>query len=450
MKKILETISGLLKEYLKPFLIFFLILALLSGASAVLYLELPRLFQSGAYPEKIKYSIFGQTVTVKADSVLRDGILTVDIAKICLADGMTLSGDSSCLTLSTKSGETCTFRHNSDIAEVNGTEVRMELPAKIAGYTVNVPLSFVKAYIPGLKVTQSEDLSELEIAENAESEFFFSLQKQTELLHVSAEGVRLEIVIDESELDYEFVNDLSEFKKYMNPENRNDFLTYFSFSNPTDSTFEPDGLLNSVNPTKNNSEIKLNICADKALEAMFREMASAGIKNMKLTRGYVSYASQEYNYKYYVDEQRLYYHYNFSKTGKYFTDLAYEILGENYLKSVYIDNGKYYLSYTNAYTVVNSFYAPPGAGDNITGLGVTIHNLQDESEDFKNTDAYAWLKENAYKFGFIERFPEGKEKLTSFDYKPCRWRFVGQYHAAIMHREGYCLEEYLAFLGLGG
>ena len=68
-------------------------------------------------------------------------------------------------------------------------------------------------------------------------------------------------------------------------------------------------------------------------------------------------------------------------------------------------------------------------------------------EAFGSTEAYAWLTANAYKFGFIERFPEGKEKVTGSPAEPSHWRFVGQYHAAAMHESGLCLEEYISSLG---
>ena len=53
--------------------------------------------------------------------------------------------------------------------------------------------------------------------------------------------------------------------------------------------------------------------------------------------------------------------------------------------------------------------------------------------------------ENAYKFGFILRFPEDKEEITGYSFKPWHYRFVGRYHASEMHRLGMCLEEYVAY-----
>ena len=60
------------------------------------------------------------------------------------------------------------------------------------------------------------------------------------------------------------------------------------------------------------------------------------------------------------------------------------------------------------------------------------------------SDEYKWLVENAHKFGFIFRYPEGKENITGYSFEPVHLRFVGQYHAAIIYESGLSLEEYVA------
>ena len=52
-----------------------------------------------------------------------------------------------------------------------------------------------------------------------------------------------------------------------------------------------------------------------------------------------------------------------------------------------------------------------------------------ELEDFENTEAYKWLKDNCWKFGFVIRFPKGKEHITGFQFECWHYRFVGRYHA---------------------
>jgi D-alanyl-D-alanine carboxypeptidase len=61
-------------------------------------------------------------------------------------------------------------------------------------------------------------------------------------------------------------------------------------------------------------------------------------------------------------------------------------------------------------------------------------------------DGYTWLYENAHKYGFILRYPEGKEEVTGEQYNEGIFRYVGVAHATAMHELGMCYEEYLAAL----
>lgn len=63
-----------------------------------------------------------------------------------------------------------------------------------------------------------------------------------------------------------------------------------------------------------------------------------------------------------------------------------------------------------------------------------------------NSDLESWLEKNAYKYGFIQRYPEGKEDITGVsDYTHC-YRYVGIEHAAYISQNGLCLEEYVEML----
>ncbi|WP_165478904.1 M15 family metallopeptidase, partial [Clostridioides difficile] len=54
-----------------------------------------------------------------------------------------------------------------------------------------------------------------------------------------------------------------------------------------------------------------------------------------------------------------------------------------------------------------------------------------------------WLAENAHKFGFIIRYPEGKEDITGTAYEPWHIRYVGKDAAEEIYSKGLTLEEYL-------
>lgn len=85
----------------------------------------------------------------------------------------------------------------------------------------------------------------------------------------------------------------------------------------------------------------------------------------------------------------------------------------------------------------------PGYSDHNLGLAVDFNYVK---ESFKDTKEYAWLLENAEEYGFILRYPKGKEDITKVSYEPWHWRFVGIEHAKEMNDLGMCLEEYIAYL----
>ena len=90
--------------------------------------------------------------------------------------------------------------------------------------------------------------------------------------------------------------------------------------------------------------------------------------------------------------------------------------------------------------------ARPGHSEHQTGLVVDMTSTTEASaNEFKNSDAYKWLKENAYKYGFIERYPEDKEYLTGYSAESWHWRYVGVDAATTMHKNDITYDEYYAF-----
>ena len=79
-----------------------------------------------------------------------------------------------------------------------------------------------------------------------------------------------------------------------------------------------------------------------------------------------------------------------------------------------------------------------------------LYNYGSETPDnpydkgFAETDAYKWLCENAHEYGFILRFPKGKENITGYSYESWHYRYVGKEVAKEIHESGITLEEYLA------
>jgi LAS superfamily LD-carboxypeptidase LdcB len=86
--------------------------------------------------------------------------------------------------------------------------------------------------------------------------------------------------------------------------------------------------------------------------------------------------------------------------------------------------------------------ARPGYSEHQTGLALDV-NLIDTS--FKDTDTYKWLCNNAYKYGFILRYPKDKTAITGYSYEPWHYRFVGKEVAQIIKEEGITFDEYYAY-----
>ena len=91
----------------------------------------------------------------------------------------------------------------------------------------------------------------------------------------------------------------------------------------------------------------------------------------------------------------------------------------------------------------------PGFSEHHTGLcvDVSIFNAEDgSSEDFDGKGEYKWFSKNSWKYGFVLRYPEEKEKITDIAHEPWHFRFVGVPHAYYMTQNNLCLEEYAELL----
>ena len=85
----------------------------------------------------------------------------------------------------------------------------------------------------------------------------------------------------------------------------------------------------------------------------------------------------------------------------------------------------------------------PGTSEHNLGLAVDFNYA---NNDFEDSTAFTWLKENAEDYGFILRYPKEKVDITKVDYEPWHWRYVGIENAKEINKLGYCLEEYIEYL----
>ena len=86
--------------------------------------------------------------------------------------------------------------------------------------------------------------------------------------------------------------------------------------------------------------------------------------------------------------------------------------------------------------------AKAGHSEHQTGLAVDVEGSNHDYNKFIDTKEYLWLKDNAHKYGFILRYPKGKEYITGFKFEPWHYRYVGKI-AAYMYEHNLTLEEYL-------
>jgi len=89
--------------------------------------------------------------------------------------------------------------------------------------------------------------------------------------------------------------------------------------------------------------------------------------------------------------------------------------------------------------------AKPYMSEHHTGLSVDILTPKYTNLDhgYKNTTAAKWLFDNAYKYGFILRYPEDKQHITTYTFEPWHYRYVGLESASYMKKNNLCLEEFL-------
>lgn len=95
----------------------------------------------------------------------------------------------------------------------------------------------------------------------------------------------------------------------------------------------------------------------------------------------------------------------------------------------------------------SALVAMPGYSEHHTGLAVDFTTYRNGVyKDFDGKGDYSWIMDNCYKYGFVNRYPEGKQSLTMIDNEPWHFRYVGVVHATVMKNYDLCLEEYISFL----
>jgi len=89
--------------------------------------------------------------------------------------------------------------------------------------------------------------------------------------------------------------------------------------------------------------------------------------------------------------------------------------------------------------------AYPGTSEHQTGLAMDISSRSvglNLTQEYENTIEGQWLAANAHLYGFILRYPKGKEEITGYKFEPWHFRYVGKAYAGKIYEENLTLEEF--------
>ncbi len=154
-----------------------------------------------------------------------------------------------------------------------------------------------------------------------------------------------------------------------------------------------------------NEEITLNKTTIRQFNALFRDFyKQTGLDNVTIISAYRDYAYQE------------------------------NLLNERISSS--------------GYSTAIRWVAQPGYSEHHTGLAadIAVADADGNTSTFTGRDDYALVGEIAWKYGFINRYPEDKTAITGISNEPWHYRYVGKPHAYVMSLKNFCLEEYEDYL----
>ena len=168
-------------------------------------------------------------------------------------------------------------------------------------------------------------------------------------------------------------------------------------------------------------------------------------KNNKLSKNYmpndlvllnVNYSNEN---KYLREEAAI----NFEKLSLDASKLGYKIIAVSTFRSYDYQKNlfNYYVKNKGKNYALNCS-AKPGHSEHQTGLAVDVEGSNNDYDEFESSIEFNWMINNSYKYGFILRYPKGKENITGFKYEPWHYRYVGIELAKYLYKNNLTLEEY--------
>ncbi|MGL5354342.1 MAG: M15 family metallopeptidase [Clostridium sp.] len=97
----------------------------------------------------------------------------------------------------------------------------------------------------------------------------------------------------------------------------------------------------------------------------------------------------------------------------------------------------------NGQEYTNSYIAIPGRSEHQTGLSMDIGDASGNL--IEKEEQVGWINNNSYKYGYIVRYPKGKESITGYNYEPWHIRYVGVEVASEIYNKNITFEEYCGY-----
>lgn len=387
---------------LSAFVVFAIVFAAVSACVGYDFL-----FNSAGEEENTLYLFRGEKKIKRlgsSDAMVRNGVDCINLDVLADYCGYGIAGDDSSRTIVFSDGSYACFSTGRS-CDMNGNNILLEDSCLAKGNDFFVPVSFFEDYVDGLRFDRSEEKKAVYIDIAAEK---YSLRTDASVAEAALTADDYFELLGVTFSKPTFKSDLSAYEEYMNPTDRDAYLTLINYDHFLDKDYIPAQLTDLVHTRKDGRTTQqMDLYAAKAMEAMLKEAAANGYDDLSITSGYRSY-----NYQQVLFNNQV-----------------------NSLKPSYGDKAE-----EKAAEAV----AIPGTSEHQSGLCCDLHNLPAASQKFAETDEYAWLIENCANFGFILRFPKNKTDITKIMFEPWHYRYVGRYHAQRIMESGLCLEEYMA------
>ena len=397
-KRFAAEVSAGIKANITRFLIYMLISAGIATVILCCSFGVIRLifgYKKNISHKNIAYQVglVSDTVRVPYDTLIRDGVVYVcgnDIVTLC---GFTVTGNGEEIKyISPDSGnDTVTFYNDSARATVNKNEIRLQAKTYEINGKLYIPMSFFTSYSTGLVCEYTPETDDERASIKVYKKMLNEYDHKITGTAASYEPVTFRIKeavtlekIDENVLaddieDVTYKIDITPYFDAINPSNIYGYISVVNNEHRVKETRVYDDLT-VIDADYVKEPISLRATAARALEAMMKEIRD-------------------------------------------------------------VEDKTRFRIYSGYHTFEESVESDPELDE--SQLGLSVEAYYEPKNEFGETATYRWFVNNAYKYGFIIRYPKDKTSITNVGYRPWVLRYVGRYAATKMRDEKLCLEEFI-------